>query len=87
LTRTLGLKPFVYLGEISFSLYLFHRIILRTIAVQNLPVSYWRFWGIALMVAAISYELWEKPCRFVINKGYKALQERLARPALGPVSS
>jgi peptidoglycan/LPS O-acetylase OafA/YrhL len=87
LTRTLGLKPFVYLGEISFSLYLFHRIILRTIAAQNLPVSYWRFWVVALVVAAISYELWEKPCRFVINKGYKALKERLAKPALDPQPS
>ena len=82
LTRLLGLAPFVYLGEISFSLYLFHRIILRYIAAENIPVTYWRFWGVALVVAALSYEFWEKPCRAVLNGGYKRLKIKLAANAL-----
>jgi peptidoglycan/LPS O-acetylase OafA/YrhL len=78
LTRLLGLMPFVYLGEISFSLYLFHRIILRYIASANIPVTYWRFWAVALVIAAISYEFWEKPWRAVLNGGYKKLKRQLA---------
>jgi peptidoglycan/LPS O-acetylase OafA/YrhL len=78
LTRLLGLWPFVYLGEISFSLYLFHRIILRYIAAENIPVTYWRFWAVALVVAALSYEFWEKPWRAVLNGGYKRLRKYLS---------
>lgn len=79
-SRGLSRKGFVLLGEISFSVYLVHQILLRiysnyfkSLDVLPLWISYGYFW-IALLVG--SYLLWEiveKPCRKAIinlGKGY-----------------
>jgi len=77
ISRVLSWPVFVFLGEISFSIYLLHQILLRAYSgyfeVQVMtPV--WFSWGYYIVVVLLgSYLLWEvieKPCRrLILNWG------------------
>lgn len=61
--RMLSWRPFVYLGEVSFSLYLLHMFIIRY--AMLVPWSpYLVAWGtlaLAVLVATVTYRLIEEP--------------------------
>ncbi|MFH1154088.1 MAG: acyltransferase [Pseudomonadota bacterium] len=77
LSRGLSRKGLVFLGEISFSVYLIHQILLRIYgsyikAYDVLPlwISYSYFWIVILLVSYLLWEIVEKPCRkMIINLG------------------
>lgn len=76
-SKLIGSKWMVILGEISFSLYMTHEIVARTIA-NYLPSLLFKdglvlgplfFWIICLSVSFASWKLIEKPCRkFILAK-------------------
>ncbi|MDP9840710.1 peptidoglycan/LPS O-acetylase OafA/YrhL [Neorhizobium huautlense] len=73
ITRILGSRPLVLLGEISFGMYLFHSIFLRYIErhpdlIAEAP-NYWRlvYWVTVSAFSYAAYELFEKPARDWIN--------------------
>jgi peptidoglycan/LPS O-acetylase OafA/YrhL len=74
LSKGLATKPLVYLGEISYSLYMWHWLVLNVANTADLP----KWLGpaehaaalatlvqlmLVLMVAAVSYRFIEQPCR------------------------
>lgn len=74
-SKVLSNKALVYLGEISFSVYMVHQIILRVMGkyYSDLMVAdpfalYFSFWVATIIVSAILYHLIETPCRRVIRK-------------------
>ncbi|UIN53631.1 acyltransferase family protein [Pseudomonas kribbensis] len=73
-SKFLSNKALVYLGEISFSVYMVHQIILRLFGkyysdlMVSDPVSmYSAFWIATIAVSAILYHVVETPCRKVIR--------------------
>lgn len=76
ISRILSLSAFVFLGEISFSLYLTHQIILRVYSSSFediVATPTWFNFGYFLVIVFLgSYLLWklvEKPCRWlIVNK-------------------
>lgn len=70
MARLLSARPLVLLGEISFSLYLTHQLLMRAFGVSgslsafgSMPHQFFMYWLFAL---ALSFFLWtfiEKPCR------------------------
>jgi peptidoglycan/LPS O-acetylase OafA/YrhL len=68
----LSTKPLVFLGEISFSLYLIHAILITFIepyasTIQSYGLAgYGVFWMIALISATLLYKGVENPCRHFI---------------------
>jgi peptidoglycan/LPS O-acetylase OafA/YrhL len=69
-SRFLASRPCVYLGEVSYSLYLFHQLVIRWYsgkldAFSGLP--WWAQWGgvcsASLLIAMISYHVVERPAR------------------------
>lgn len=70
----LGARPFVWLGRISYGLYLYHVIVFVGLAEKPLAVR----WGVALGLAAASWWVLERPIL--------ALKRRFARPGTaGPL--
>lgn len=74
-SRALCTRPLVYLGEISFALYMFHQMVLRYFDVyhkamlSHSPVMmYVIYWGVALAGSAGLYHCVEKPCRSYIRR-------------------
>ena len=70
----LSTKPLVFLGEISFSLYLVHAILITLIephaeAIKQYGLTgYGLFWIVALVSSALLYKGVEDPCRhFIMN--------------------
>lgn len=70
----LSTKPLVFLGEISFSLYLVHAILITFIepyaeAIKPYGLTgYAIFWAVALLSSALLYKGVEDPCRhFIMN--------------------
>lgn len=63
LARGLAWRPFVFLGEISFSIYMLHQILMKacvyTFAWPDVPAAL--FLGVLLVLASASYLLVEKP--------------------------
>lgn len=74
--RIISNRVFVYLGEISFSVYMVHQLVLRVIGqkfsdlmVANPIAMYFMFWAVTILVSALLYHLIETPCRkFMRNK-------------------
>ncbi|MBV7502113.1 acyltransferase [Achromobacter sp. ACM05] len=69
-SRVLGFRPLVYLGEISFSLYLLHQLVLRVMLAYfdpwlkaNLMTAYAAYWLISIVGAALIFEFIERPFR------------------------
>ena len=76
LSSFLSLPPLVFLGEISFGLYLFHQPLLIRSAqvsgfsvgnIQILPQSFLQLLFLSIILASLSYLLLEKPCVRVIK--------------------
>lgn len=74
LSRFLSLKPLIVLGEISYSLYLFHTIFGNYCAnhyqwaLKHHPViSYVVFWSVILAVSYFTWKYIERPIRIYIN--------------------
>jgi peptidoglycan/LPS O-acetylase OafA/YrhL len=70
LSRLLSLRVFVVLGEISYSVYLVHHILLRLHSEREeffadlpLGLSYALYWLVTLVAAWVMWTLVEKPCR------------------------
>ncbi|MFL1542426.1 acyltransferase family protein [Pseudomonas sp. O39] len=72
----LSTKPLVFLGEISFSLYLVHAIIITFIephaeAIKPYGLTgYAIFWGVALLSSVLLYKGVEDPCRHLIMNAW-----------------
>lgn len=73
LAKFLSLKPMILLGEISFSLYLVHTIVLKWYQInseyfQNVPE--WSkvagYWLLSLVIAYLLHKIVENPCRKLI---------------------
>jgi peptidoglycan/LPS O-acetylase OafA/YrhL len=65
--KFLSLRVFVWLGEISFSIYMLHQVLLRTFT--NLPkqyVSEWTLFGAIFALSVVSYVFIEKPGKAII---------------------
>jgi peptidoglycan/LPS O-acetylase OafA/YrhL len=64
----------VFLGEISYSVYLIHWIAIRTIMGQlhyaGAPLwkEYFLYWLTVLLLSTLSYLYFEKPCRLLLKK-------------------
>ncbi|WP_064577169.1 acyltransferase family protein [Cupriavidus gilardii] len=70
LTRLLSWRPLVYLGEISFALYLLHQLVLRWMFAHyrdfieaNWLISYGAYWAISIIGATAIYHWVEQPSR------------------------
>jgi peptidoglycan/LPS O-acetylase OafA/YrhL len=80
ISRLLSCAPIVYLGEISYSIYLFHQLILRWIFTQNplfadLPIRVQFFFYIllTLLVSVLVYHCVEKPARQLIRAVWRRI--------------
>ncbi|OMG88016.1 acyltransferase family protein [Achromobacter xylosoxidans] len=74
-SRVLGFRPLVYLGEISFSLYLLHQLVLRIMLAYfgpwlktNLMTAYAVYWVLSIAGAALIFELIERPFRSPLRR-------------------
>jgi peptidoglycan/LPS O-acetylase OafA/YrhL len=79
ISQLLQTTPLVYLGEISFALYMLHQIVVRHIGGnfwQQASAHPWAFyatyWGLSLIGAAVLFELVEKPGRSFIRRRFSA---------------
>ncbi|MHB8624339.1 MAG: acyltransferase family protein [Sulfuricaulis sp.] len=77
--RWLNAKPLVYLGTISYTIYLSHHVIMLGIA-KHLPQLSW-FW-MTLVVAVLTLAVAE-PMRRWIEKPFARMRKRLHRKILG----
>lgn len=94
-TAILSTRPLVFLGEISFALYLVHAIVLACIEPRAETfkafglAGYGMFWGIALLAAAALYKGVEDPCRHLImntwDKRHASLMENM-KTTYGPTA-
>jgi len=71
-TRVLGWQPLVFLGEISFALYLVHQLVIRSMfrftppAPEHRMEAYVAYWLISLAGAVLLHHLVEKPLRPIV---------------------
>lgn len=79
----LSWRPLVFLGEISFSIYLIHQVIIRLTTQEQLLSDYGpytRFWFVAIASIACAAFIWkfvEKPCQKGIMRIYDAARLKL----------
>lgn len=72
LSKILGARPFVFLGEISFALYLCHALVIHYLQPYETPlreaggVAYSLFWILLLLLSTILFFGVEKPARAMI---------------------
>lgn len=85
LSRALQNRVLVYLGEVSFALYMVHQLVLRVMddhlraeATASPALYYALYWGLTLLCAAALHELIEKPCRIFIRGLHKGAAARAA---------
>ncbi len=80
-------RPLVFLGKISYSLYLYHAIILLSVSHSLYGIlPLWGIWSVTLvlsvLVATIGFYLVEKPC---ISLGYRLAEKvQRSKPAVRP---
>lgn len=74
-SKALSNKMLVYFGDISFSIYMVHQIILRLIGknysdlmISNPIAMYSIYWGATILISALLYHLVENPCRKLARK-------------------
>ena len=83
ISRALSVPLIVYGGEISYSIYLFHQLIIRwhsahLQAFAGIPI-WWQYGGLLtaiFTVAALSYHLIEKPARRMIVDRWRRLRPK-----------
>ena len=72
LGRMLAGRVFVYFGEISFGFYLFHWLVIKYLNLvsysNSLSVNVALIFSITCLLSIVSYELYEKRCRRMINE-------------------
>ncbi|WP_105394043.1 acyltransferase family protein [Burkholderia cepacia] len=78
--RALSLRPFVLLGEISFSLYLTHQLLMRALdltdslsAFGSLRNQLFVYWTMSLTMSFFLWIFIEKPCRKKILEKFDAM--------------
>ncbi|QXI04665.1 acyltransferase [Pseudomonas tensinigenes] len=91
----LSTRPLVFLGEISFSLYLVHAILITFIEPYTAAIKpygltgYAIFWIVALTSSALLYKGIEDPCRHLImnawDRRHASVKDNL-RSSYGPVA-
>lgn len=74
LARALAARPLVFLGEVSFSIYMLHHILLRTYqfhrpSLPALPplVAFAAYLAVVLLASALAWRLIERPCRSLLR--------------------
>jgi peptidoglycan/LPS O-acetylase OafA/YrhL len=74
-SKWLSHRFLIYLGEVSFSLYLVHQLVVRWMFIKydGLIASHWAlayifYWACSLALAMLLYHLVEKPLRLPIRK-------------------
>ncbi|MFM0002751.1 acyltransferase [Paraburkholderia dipogonis] len=84
ISRVIQKRPLIYLGEVSFSLYLVHQLVLRFMQQHGYGAGLGHFWGgvfywcAAMSCAIVAHHLIENPARnLIIN-----LSSRVLRPSL-----
>jgi peptidoglycan/LPS O-acetylase OafA/YrhL len=88
LSRFLGSVPLIFLGEISYSIYMVHNVTIAYLAQNGLifgvpqPFQFVFFVAIIISLSAISYLLIERPLRRLITEiGGRFIQRRRLAPA------
>jgi len=89
LAKVLSIRPFVFLGEISFSIYMLHLILMKVYSAtfQSTDFSEASYFSVLFLVATASYLLVEKPGqRLVLRKWRSARSSASAQtsPAATP---
>ncbi|MEI2829300.1 acyltransferase [Pseudomonas mosselii] len=95
IARILSTRPMVFLGEISFALYLIHAVLVQfiepyaeTIRLYGLT-GYAIFWAVALACSALLYKGIEDPCRHLImnawDKRHSSIRENI-RESYHPIA-
>jgi peptidoglycan/LPS O-acetylase OafA/YrhL len=93
--RFLAYRPFILLGEISFSLYLVHQLLARVVVNQNTVakfghphLQYLAFWVVALGLSYLLWVLVEKPAQRRLSGwfdrwlGSRGAAERVKAPVI-----
>ncbi|MEZ5142279.1 MAG: acyltransferase family protein [Acidimicrobiales bacterium] len=79
IVRGLGWKPFVYVGTLSYSIYVWHWPIFVFLDESRIPVRGWQFdavrIGASFVVGFVSFKLYENPIRI---RGLRDNRRRLA---------
>ena len=90
ISKALAWRPLVFLGEISFSLYLIHQVIIRFVMQDQLLVGYPSYTGFLIVVAAsiasaaFIWHFVEKPSQKSILRLYDYLILKLDRRSTDP---
>jgi peptidoglycan/LPS O-acetylase OafA/YrhL len=91
--RALSTKPLVFLGEISFSVYMLHQILLRAY-IENAELfnfipqdmKYPLFWVVLLTLCSAVYHGIETPARWIIvsaaDRRTQSIKRQVAKHAL-----
>lgn len=73
ISKAMQMRPLVYLGEISFSLYMVHQIVIRVMEMYpsitagfGLPATLTIYYISAIVISAIAHNLIEKPVQKII---------------------
>lgn len=83
LSRVLSWQPLVFLGEISYAMYMVHMALLWYF--QGREPAWWVYWAVVLAASWLIYQLVEKPMRFgIIQAGSRWLEKKA--PAQQPAS-
>lgn len=74
--KILSNRVLVFLGEISFSIYLCHQVLLTALMGKlatfgSMPMQYFIFWVIVIAFSSAIYVFIEKPCKRMIVSGYR----------------
>ena len=83
-SRVLSWRPLVFMGEISFSLYMVHQLVLVTWIIQGRAPNTWDPGALALITAQIlgisvlCYLLVERPAKTALLRGYERLAALLS---------
>lgn len=76
IAKVLSNKILVFLGEISFSIYLCHQVLLSALMGKlatfgTMPMQYLIYWLIVIAFSSAIYIFIEKPCKRMILTGYR----------------
>jgi peptidoglycan/LPS O-acetylase OafA/YrhL len=78
--KTISLRPFVWLGQISFSIYMLHQVLMKIFA--HLPpqyVSEWTLFGTILALSVFSFYLVEAPGRSMVLRFFSWFERTFPR--------